>query len=78
MRDGIIYTPHLASALLPGITRASVMQLAREMGIEIREGVIPRELLYIADEMFFTGTAAEITPIRSVDRQWSGPENRVR
>jgi branched-chain amino acid aminotransferase len=68
VRDGILYTPHLASSLLPGITRASVMQLAREMGMEIKEGVLPRESLYIADEMFFTGTAAEITPIRSVDR----------
>jgi branched-chain amino acid aminotransferase len=68
VRDGIIYTPQIASALLPGITRASVMQMAREMGMEIREGVIPREFVYICDEMFFTGTAAEITPIRSVDR----------
>ena len=72
VRDGIMYTPHLAASLLPGITRSSVMQLAREMGIEIREGAMPRESLYVADEMFFTGTAAEITPIRSVDKNVVG------
>ena len=54
--------------MLGGITRDTVMQLAREHGIEVRETAIPRELLYLADELFFTGTAVEVTPIRSVDR----------
>ena len=68
VHDGIILTPPITSALLPGITRLSVIQLARAMGYEVREAAVPREMLYIADEMFFTGTAAEVTPIRSVDR----------
>ena len=68
VRDGVLYTPPLASAILAGITRDSVMQIARNLGYEVREGVIPRASIYIADELFFTGTAAEITPIRSVDR----------
>jgi len=67
-RDGKIYTPPLASSVLPGITRDSVMILARELGYEVSEQPLAREMLYIADEVFFTGTAAEITPIRSVDR----------
>jgi branched-chain amino acid aminotransferase len=65
--DGALLTPPITAALLPGITRASTMALARELGYEVREQVLPRELLYLADELFFTGTAAEITPIRSVD-----------
>ncbi|MEO8308225.1 MAG: branched-chain amino acid transaminase [Pseudomonadota bacterium] len=68
IRDGIIYTPGFAHAGLSGITRDSVMRLARDRGIEVREAAIPREMLYVADELFFSGTAAEITPIRSVDR----------
>jgi branched-chain amino acid aminotransferase len=68
VRDGKIITPHLGTSVLPGITRDTVVTLAKEMGIEIVEATIPRELLYIADEVFFSGTAAEITPIRSVDR----------
>ena len=68
VRDGVLFTPPLASAILAGITRDSVMQIARGLGYEVREGVIPRASIYIADEIFFTGTAAEITPIRSVDR----------
>jgi branched-chain amino acid aminotransferase len=68
VRDGKIHTPPLGSSVLPGITRDTVVTLARELGLEIIETVIPRELLYIADEVFFTGTAAEVTPIRSVDR----------
>ncbi len=67
-RDGRIYTPPLASSVLPGITRDSVITLARELGYEVSEQPLAREMLYIADEVFFTGTAAEITPIRSVDR----------
>jgi branched-chain amino acid aminotransferase len=68
VRDGIIYTPPLTAAVLPGITRASVITLARDLGFEVREENLPRELLYIADEAFFVGTAVEITPIRSVDK----------
>jgi branched-chain amino acid aminotransferase len=66
--NGKIFTPPLASSVLPGITRDSVITLARECGYELVEQNIPREMLYIADEVFFSGTAAEITPIRSVDR----------
>jgi len=68
IRDGKILTPPLGSSALPGITRDSVMTLARDLGIPLVESVIPREMLYIADEVFFTGTAAEVTPIRSIDR----------
>jgi branched-chain amino acid aminotransferase len=68
VKDGVLYTPGLAHSVLGGITRDTVIRLARERGIEIRETSIPREMLYIADELFFTGTAVEVTPIRSVDR----------
>ena len=68
VREEVIYTPPLTAALLPGITRMSVITLANDMGYDLREVDIPREMLFIADEMFFTGTAAEVTPIRSVDR----------
>lgn len=68
VRDGVIYTPATAASILQGITRDSVIVLARELGLEIREQSLPRELLYVADEIFLTGTAAEITPVRSVDR----------
>jgi len=68
VRDGKIHTPPLGASVLPGITRDSVITLARGVGISLVETIIPRELLYIADEVFFSGTAAEITPIRSVDR----------
>jgi branched-chain amino acid aminotransferase len=68
VRNGVLHTAPLANSILPGITRDSVLQIARELGIAISEQVIPRELLYIADEVFFTGTAAEVTPIRSVDK----------
>ena len=67
VRDGRVLTPGFGSSVLGGITRDCVMQLAREQGIEVVEQTIPREMLYIADEAFFTGTAAEVTPIRSVD-----------
>jgi branched-chain amino acid aminotransferase len=62
-----ILTPPLASSILQGVTRQCVITLAREVGYTVREERVPRELLYMADEVFFTGTAAEITPIRSVD-----------
>jgi branched-chain amino acid aminotransferase len=67
VRDGVLYTPPLASSILAGITRESVMILAQELGYRVVEQVLPREFFYIADEAFFTGTAAEITPIRSLD-----------
>jgi branched-chain amino acid aminotransferase len=68
VRDGSIVTPPLIDALLPGITRSSVLTLAKDAGFSITEAHIPREMLYIADEVFFTGTAAEITPIKTIDR----------
>lgn len=68
VNNGRLITPPLGAAILPGITRDSVIQIAREMGIEVEEAVIQRAALYLADELFFTGTAAEISPIRSVDR----------
>ncbi len=68
VRDGALLTPALDGSNLAGITRASVITIAGEMGIEVREQPVPRELLYLADELFFTGTASEVTPIRSVDR----------
>jgi len=67
IRDGVIYTPPVTAALLPGITRDSVQTLARHLGYEVREQNLPREALYLADEVFFTGTAAEVSPVRSVD-----------
>jgi branched-chain amino acid aminotransferase len=76
VRDGKIYTPPLGASVLPGITRDSVLQLARALDIPLVETIIPREMLYIADEVFFTGTAAEITPIRSVDRITVGEGRR--
>lgn len=63
-----ILTPPVSSSILSGITRDSVMRLAKDMGYTVREAVIPREMLYIVDELFFTGTAVEITPVGSVDR----------
>jgi branched-chain amino acid aminotransferase len=76
IRDGKILTPPLGASVLPGITRDSVMQLAAALGIPVTETLIPREMLYIADEVFFSGTAAEITPIRSVDRIVVGKGSR--
>ena len=68
VRDGVLYTPPTTASILPGITRDSVITLARDLGFTVREEMLPRELLYIADEAFFVGTAVEITPIRSVDK----------
>lgn len=68
VRDEVVYTPEVTQAILPGITRSAVIQLTRELGIEVAERAIPREMLYLADELFFTGTAAEVTPVRSVDK----------
>ena len=76
VRDGKILTPPLGASVLPGVTRDTVMQLAAALGIPLVETIIPREMLYIADEVFFSGTAAEITPIRSVDRIQVGNGSR--
>lgn len=76
VKDGTVMTPPLYSTILPGITRDSVIKLCVRMGIPVLERAIPREMLYIADEVFFTGTAAEITPIRSVDKVQVGAGRR--
>lgn len=68
IRDGVIYTPPLSASILAGITRDCAITLARDLGYEVQYAYLTREMLYLADELFFTGTAAEITPIRSVDR----------
>jgi branched-chain amino acid aminotransferase len=73
---GRLITPPLVSAILPGITRDTVLTLARRLNIPIEEKPVPREMLYLADELFFTGTAAEVTPIRSVDRRTVGAGKR--
>jgi branched-chain amino acid aminotransferase len=66
--DGVLITPPIGASVLPGITRSSVITLCEDLKIPVREQMIPREMLYLADEVFFTGTAAEISPLRSVDR----------
>ncbi len=68
VRDGTILTPPLGASVLPGITRDTIIKIADQLGIRLTETIIPREMLYIADEVFFTGTAAEVSPIRSIDR----------
>jgi branched-chain amino acid aminotransferase len=68
VRNGMLYTSPLANSVLNGITRDSILVLARQLGIPVVEQALPRELLYICDEAFFTGTAAEVTHLRSVDR----------
>jgi len=68
VRNGVLQTAPLGNSVLPGITRDSVLKIAQDLGIPVAEQGIPRELLYIADEAFFSGTAAEITAIRSVDK----------
>ena len=76
VNNGKLITPPLGASILPGITRDAVIQIAKELGIEVLETSIQRSALYLADELFFTGTAAEITPIRSVDRITVGPGKR--
>jgi len=76
VREGIIYTPPVGDSVLWGITRDSVITIARELGFDVREQTLPRETLYIADEVFFVGTAVEVTPIRSVDRVTVGRGRR--
>lgn len=68
VRDDVLYTSPIGAGILQGITRASIIQLAADLGLECREQNLPREMLYVADELFFCGTAVEVTPIRSVDR----------
>lgn len=68
IRDGKLLTPPLGASVLPGITRDTIVKIAGQLGIPVVETIIPREMVYIADEMFFTGTAVEVTPVRSVDR----------
>jgi len=75
VRNGMLQTAPLGNSVLPGITRDSILKLARDLAIPVSEAPIPREMLYIADEAFFTGTAAEVTPIRSVDRVTVGKGN---
>ena len=76
VRDNILYTPPLSAAVLPGITRSTIITLAQDLGFTVTEQVLPREMLYISDEAFFVGTAAEITPIRSVDKIQIGQGQR--
>ena len=76
VRDGKIHTPPLGASVLPGITRDAILALAKEIGVPVIETIVPREMLYIADEVFFSGTAAEITPIRSIDRITIGKGRR--
>jgi branched-chain amino acid aminotransferase len=72
VKNDVLFTPPATAAILPGITRDTIMTLARDLGIEVREQALPREALYVADEIFMTGTAAEVTPVRSVDRMTIG------
>ena len=76
IKDNVIYTPSMSSSLLKGITRDSIIQLAIKMDMEVRVEQLPREMLYMADEIFFTGTAAEVTPVRSVDKITIGSGKR--
>lgn len=76
VRDGVLWTPPAASSILAGITRDTVIRLAHDLGLEVREAELVRDHLYLADEIFLTGTAAEITPVRSVDRLQVGQGGR--
>ncbi|HUP50241.1 MAG TPA: branched-chain amino acid transaminase [Thermoanaerobaculia bacterium] len=76
VRDGKILTPPLGASVLAGITRDTIIRLATDLGYEVTETLIPREALYVADEVFFTGTAAEVTPVRSIDRITVGEGRR--
>ena len=76
VRDGVIHTPPVGASILSGITRDSVVTIAKDLGFEVREQTLPREMLYVADEVFFVGTAVEVTPIKSVDKLKIGPGRR--
>jgi branched-chain amino acid aminotransferase len=71
-RKGVLYTPDLSCSILEGITRETVIELAKELGVEVREARITRDQLWLADEVFFTGTAAEVTPVREIDNRAVG------
>ena len=75
VKDGVLYTPPIGASLLKGITRDSIMKIAGKLNIPVREEFIPREMLYVADEVFFAGTAAEVTPIGSIDKIQIGDGN---
>ena len=68
VHDNTLFTPPLAASILPGITRDSIVKIAADLNLPVKEAVIPREMLYLADEVFFVGTAVEVTPIRSIDK----------
>jgi branched-chain amino acid aminotransferase len=74
--DGAVITPPLSNSALPGITRHTLLTICRDLNIPVAEQIIPREMLYIANEVFFCGTAVEITPIRSIDRVQIGSGTR--
>ncbi len=76
VRNDVLYTPSLSQSVLAGITRDTIITLAQDLGFQVKEQVLPREMLYIADEVFFVGTAAEITPIRSIDKIQVGKGRR--
>uniref|UniRef100_A9U6P0 Predicted protein n=6 Tax=cellular organisms TaxID=131567 RepID=A9U6P0_PHYPA len=76
IKDGVVYTPDLSAGALNGITRNTVMHICKDLGLEVVQKRITRDELYIADEVFFTGTAAEVTPIREVDRIEIGAGSR--
>jgi len=76
VRDGVVWTTPLSGSILAGITRATMITLLGELGYEVREATIVREMLYLADEVFFTGTASEVSPIRSIDRITIGNGSR--
>ncbi len=76
VRNNTMYTPPVSAAILPGITRDSVITLAHDMGYTVREEMLPREMLYVSDEVFFVGTAVEVTPVRSVDKRQVGNGRR--
>ena len=76
VRDDVLYTPPIAASVLPGITRDTIITLATDLGLTVKEQALPREMTYVADEMFFVGTAVEVTPIRSVDRITIGEGKR--
>jgi branched-chain amino acid aminotransferase len=68
VHDDALITPPLSASILPGITRDSIVKIAADLNIPVKESVIPREMVYLADEIFFVGTAVEVTPIRSIDK----------
>ncbi len=77
VKDGVVYTPDLSASILPGVTRDTVIQIAQDLGYHVKETSLIRTDLYLADEMFLTGTAAEVTPVRSVDDQEIGPPGPI-